>query len=432
MSAGPAHRLLFGCIADDLTGASDIAGALTREGMRVVQLVGVPAGDCRPDGVDAIVISLKTRNAPVRSAVEQAVDAAGWLVARRSEVLYFKYCSTFDSTAVGNIGPVADALLCALGEEFAVIAPAFPGNGRTVYAGHLFVGETLLENSSMRHHPVTPMTESDLVRLMAAQAGGPVGLVHYRDVSRGVTAIRRRLDTLRAEGNRYAVVDTLENEHLTSLARAVSGHGFVTGGSALAAAMARVMRERALIPHRAAEPTTALVRGGAAVISGSCSAATQAQVNHTRLAHKAYQLDASKLSDPDPAAAATDWAAEHLTSGPVLIYSTDADAGVTQVKQSIGIDSAEHIERTLGRIAKLLVARGVTKLVVAGGETSGAVIDALGIRSMTVGRELAPGVPILQAGHRPGLTLVLKSGNFGATDFFETALNALGQTEIGK
>jgi 3-dehydrotetronate 4-kinase len=425
------HRAVLGCIADDLTGASDLAGTLVREGMRVVQMVGVPSNTAVPVGdADAVVISLKSRSAPVDIAVRESLDSLQWLTDWGCRAIYFKYCSTFDSTAEGNIGPVADSLLDAVGGSLAVVAPAFPRNQRTVYAGHLFVGDVLLENSSMRTHPVTPMTESNLVTLMSAQCRGRVGLVAYRDVTKGAASIRERLEDLESDGFRYAVVDALSDRHLFSLAQAVVDRPLVTGGSALAGAIASVMRDRGSIGHSSSMPTPP-TSGRSAVLAGSCSAATVGQVDLMKRDQPTYELDPAQLAENrDVAGAALAWAAEHIADGPVLIYSTAAADGVERVRRALGPDSAERVEQLMGAIARGLVATGVTKLVVAGGETSGAVVEALGITSMTVGEELAPGVPILTTGAEPGLSLVLKSGNFGAPDFFRTALERMNRSEV--
>jgi uncharacterized protein YgbK (DUF1537 family) len=420
---------LLGCIADDMTGASDLAGTLVREGMRVVQLVGVPTEPIESlPPADAVVIALKSRNAPPREAVGESIDSVRWLAASGCRTTYFKYCSTFDSTPQGNIGPVADALLAELGARFAVIAPAFPRNARTVFAGHLFVGDVLLSDSSMRHHPLTPMTDSDVVALMAAQSSRRVGLVHYRDVNAGASAIRERIDALAAEGFRYAVVDALRDDHLLELARAVVDDDLVTGGSALAGGLATVMRERGSFDASSGRSVAAPEPGFAAVLAGSCSAATTAQVERTKRAHPAYELDPAELArGRDVVGEAVAWAAERLADGPVLIYSTTTADGLERARRALGPDSSERVEQIMRGVAQALKAAGVTRLVVAGGETSGAVVDALGVTSMAVGEELAPGVPVLATTPSPGLALVLKSGNFGAPDFFEIALNRLAE-----
>lgn len=426
------NTLLLGCIADDLTGASDLAGTLVREGMRVVQLVGVPKqpmGSLPP--MDAIVVSLKSRSCPVKDAVTDSLESLRWLIAAGCRTTYFKYCSTFDSTPQGNIGPVADALLKELPASFAVVAPAFPRNARTVYAGHLFVGDVLLSGSSMRHHPVTPMTDSNVVRLMAAQSEEDVGLVHYRDVEGGEAAIRQRIADLAAAGLKYAVVDALEDGHLVSLARAVADHDLITGGSALAGSLAEVLREQGAFVPSDAPAVGAASSGFSAVLAGSCSAATVAQVERMKQHRPSYRLDPLELAQGrDLAGEAVAWAAQRLADGPVLIYSTTDVDGLERVRRALGPDSGERVEQVMREVAQGLRAAGVMKLVVAGGETSGAVVEALGVTSMTVGEELAPGVPTLETNPSPGLALVLKSGNFGDSDFFETALDGVGRAEV--
>jgi uncharacterized protein YgbK (DUF1537 family) len=417
---------LLGCIADDLTGASDLAGTLVREGLRVVQLVGVPSGSANAHpAADAVVIALKTRTAPVRAAVAESLESARWLRASGCRRIYFKYCSTFDSTPRGNIGPVADALAAELGAALAVVAPAFPRNGRTVYAGHLFVDDVLLSDSSLRQHPLTPMTDANVVRLLSAQSRERVGLVHQRDVDAGAAAIRTRMHALLGEGVRYAVVDALRDDHLLALARVVVDDELVTGGSALAGALAAVLRERGAFVPAARPAVDPPAPGFAAVLAGSCSAATAAQVERTRHAHPAYALD--PLASGNLAGEAVAWAVDRLADGPVLIYSTTTGAGLQRIRRRLGADGGARVEQLMREIARGLTAAGVTRLVVAGGETSGAVVEALGIRSLAVGEELAPGVPILATTASPRLGLVLKSGNFGPPGFFETALERLAE-----
>ncbi|MFN3297113.1 3-oxo-tetronate kinase, partial [Caldimonas sp.] len=220
---------VLGVIADDFTGATDVASMLVRAGMRTVQVIGVPDGP--PPKADAVVVALKSRTIPAAQAVADSLAALRWLQAAGAKQFYFKYCSTFDSTPAGNIGPVTEALLEALGSDFTIACPAFPENGRTVFRGHLFVGDQLLSDSGMRHHPLTPMTDANLVKVLQAQSRGRVGLLRYDTVGQGVQAVRERLAQLRAEGVRLAVADAIDNDDLRTLAAACAGLPLITAGS---------------------------------------------------------------------------------------------------------------------------------------------------------------------------------------------------------
>ncbi|HET9456325.1 MAG TPA: 3-oxo-tetronate kinase [Candidatus Limnocylindrales bacterium] len=420
----PRNRIpILGCIADDLTGATDLAGGLVREGLRVTVHVGVPGDDLGTPAADAVVVALKSRSIRAADAVVQARRSLAWLRSIGIERHYFKYASTFDSTPTGNIGPVTEALQADLEASLTVACPAFPANGRTVYQGHLFVGELLLSESPMRHHPLNPMTDSSVVRLLAAQATGSVGLVPYAIVEAGPGAIRDALEALAKAGTRHAVADALDEGHLASIAEAVVDAPLVTGGSALAAAIGAVLRERDDV--RRAEPPTAPGRadGRSAVIAGSCSAATLGQVAAMAARRPALTIDAEAAArGEDVAAAALDWAARRLPDGPVLISTSAPPHAVESFRATHGPDGGAAIERQLATIACGLVELGVRRLVVAGGETSGAVVEALGVRQLDVGREIEPGVPWVVAREPVEIGLVLKSGNFGSVDFFARAL----------
>jgi 3-dehydrotetronate 4-kinase len=422
----------LGCIADDFTGGTDLANNLVRAGMRAVQVIGVPAADAAPVAeADAVIVALKSRTAPVAEAVAQSLAAARWLRAQGATQIYFKVCSTFDSTPRGNIGPVTEALMDELLADFVVITPAFPENARTVFKGHLFVGDLLLSDSSMKNHPLTPMTDANLVRVMQAQldasGGRSVGLIDYRVVAQGTVAIGQRIETLRAEGVTLAVVDALSDDDLRQLAAAAAKLPLVVAGSGLAVGIPAL---HGLKPDaRAAQLPPA---GGArAVISGSCSAATNAQVAAFIAAGgAAFALDPLQLAaGRDLAADALAWARPLLTAGPVLVYaSAEADA-VRAVQQQLGVERAGAlVEQALSRIAVGLVEAGVGQLVVAGGETSGACVQALGVTQLRIGPQIDPGVPWCHAAtpqRRAGLHLALKSGNFGGSDFFSRAFTLL-------
>jgi uncharacterized protein YgbK (DUF1537 family) len=415
---------VLGAIADDFTGATDLANALVRQGMRTVLLLGRPTGPV-PDEVDALVIALKTRTIKPLDAVAQSLEALAWLRDAGVRQVYFKYCSTFDSTDQGNIGPVADALLEMLGSDFTVVCPAFPGAGRTIYQGHLFVNGRPLSESSMRNHPLTPMTDPDLVRVMGRQTANAVGLAPLPVVSQGAEALRDALAALRRDGKRYAVVDIAADQDLSTLAEAVADYPLVTAGSGLAIGLPAAYRRRGYLPAYAMRQALAAADPGPAlVLSGSCSEATQEQVARMRREAAAFELDPMALSrDADLVTQAIVFATQRLPRGPVLIYSTAEPARVASAQRWLGTDKAAALlEGAFAAIARALLASGVRRFIVAGGETAGAVVQALEVKALRIGKEIDPGVPWTVAESSPRLALALKSGNFGAPDFFAKAL----------
>lgn len=417
--------MFLGVVADDLTGATDVASMLRRAGMRTVLSVGLPTVPALSGAdEDAHIVALKSRTAPTDEAVAQSRAAADWLLAAGCRRLYLKYCSTFDSTPRGNIGPVTDALLRRLSCAFTVACPALPENGRTVYQGYLFVDGVLLGESGMRHHPLTPMTDSSVVRLMAAQSEGPVGLVTVDHVRRGPAAVRERFDGLRADGVRVAVLDAIGDADLGVLGEACAELPLVTAGSGIATGLARAYQARGWVSPRSAPPGWSDVHGAAAVIAGSCSATTVRQVRAWRRAGgRAVAVDATAAVERDDAVDdVLARAVPGLADGPVLVYSTQAPQEVRVAQRQWGAELVgRRIEAVLAGVARGLVAHGVERLVVAGGETSGAVVSGLGVQRLWIGREIEPGVPWTRAEGRP-LLLALKSGNFGSADFFATAL----------
>ena len=421
--------MLLGCIADDFTGATDLANNLVRGGMCTVQTIGVPSEPLGED-VDAVVVALKSRTIPAREAVSQSLAALDWLRRGGCRQFYFKYCSTFDSTPAGNIGPVAAALMQALECDFTIACPAFPENRRTVYKGYLYAGDVLLNESGMRHHPLTPMTDANLIRVLQAQTTLQVGHVDYADVARGPEAIRARCSRLRAEGARIAVVDAICNEDLMRIGSAIADMPLVTAGSGIAIGLAQSYRERGLLRSAAQASALPHIAGHRAIVSGSCSKATNDQVaRFVSDGGRAHALDPLKLARGDPEVErALDWAAPLLDAGPVLVYSTATPAQVQQVQGRLGIEEAgTMVEQALAAVARGLVQAGTAQLVVAGGETSGAVVQALGVRALRIGPQIDPGVPwTATVGTRPML-LALKSGNFGAPDFFLKAFRSLDQ-----
>ena len=423
--------LILGCIADDFTGGTDLANNLVRAGMRTVQVIGVPDAASPAPHADAVVVALKSRTAPVAEAVAQSVAAARWLRAQGAAQIYFKVCSTFDSTPQGNIGPVTEALMDELGAQFVVITPAFPENARTVFKGHLFVGDLLLSDSSMRQHPLTPMTDANLVRVMQAQLdkarGRRVGLIDYRSVAQGAAAITQRMEALRAQGLTLAVVDALTDNDLRTLAQASAPLKLVVAGSGLAIGIPAMHG----LASRAQAAELPPPGGARAVVSGSCSAATNAQVAaYIARGGAAFAVDPLQLAaGRSVVEEAMAWASPQLDKGPVLVYATAEPAAVRAVQERLGADKAGTlVECALSRIALGLVEAGVGQLVVAGGETSGACVQALGITQLRIGPQIDPGVPWCHAATpaRPaGLHLALKSGNFGGTDFFSRAFELL-------
>ncbi len=414
--------VLLGCIADDFTGGTDLASTLVKHGMRTVLLIDLSA-DLALDAVDAIVVVLKSRTAPVDEAIDQSLRALHWLQSAGCRQFYFKYCSTFDSTPLGNIGPVAEALMQELGTDFTIACPAFPTNARSVYNGYLFVGEHLLNESSMRDHPLTPMTDANLVRVLQAQCRHPVGLIRHAVIAAGHEAVRKEFSRLSASGVRLAIADALTDEDLHVLGRACDGMSLVTGASGMVQGLPDNFRRQGLLQagHDAARvPAT---EGHRAVLAGSCSAATQRQVRAMQQHAPSHQIDVDRLMQGDDIAReALDWASRHIGDQAVLIYSTAAPEAVRALQKREGVaSSGARIEQAFARIAQGLIGLGVGQLIVAGGETSGAAVQALGITGLHIGPEIDPGVPwtvALQNESARPLALALKSGNFGSDDFF--------------
>ena len=425
----------LGCIADDFTGATDLANNLVRAGMRVVQAIGVPAQALETDA-DAVVVALKSRTLPRDEAIAQSLAALRWLQAQGAQQIYFKYCSTFDSTAEGNIGPVTEALMDALahlpGGDFTIATPAFPDNQRTVFKGHLFVGDALLHESGMQNHPLTPMSDANLVRVLQAQCRRQVGLIDYQVVAQGVAAIRARIGELRAQGVGLAIVDAISNADLLRLGPALRGMPLVTAASGVAIGLPQNFGIEPSITASALPAATGLQ----AVLSGSCSLATNRQVlafiqtGRPALGIDLLQIAQDEAAGVDGAAQALAWAEPLLSQGPVLIYSTADSAAIKVVQGRLGVQAAGAlVERTLAAIARGLVARGVRQLVLAGGETAGACVQALHITQMKIGPQIDPGVPWCHAqtdaAPGAGLHLTLKSGNFGSDNFFSKAFTML-------
>lgn len=416
--------MLLGCIADDFTGASDLANTLAKGGMATTLLGGVPRSGAA-SGCEAGVVALKTRSISPGDAVRQSLDALRWLTQQGCRQFFFKYCSTFDSTPEGNIGPVAEALLDTIGAPVAVVCPAFPGAGRTLYQGHLFVRDRLLSESGMEHHPLTPMTDPDIRRWLARQSRGGVGLVAHGVVGQGPDAIASALDGEAAAGRRLAVVDAITDDDLRAIGRAAAAHKLLTGGSGLAIGLADNFRAAGLLGGRA-RPFVGL-SGPGVVLSGSCSVASRAQLAHHLASHPGLPVApddvlAGRLTPAD----ALRFALDHAGEAPA-IHSTADPAAVQAAQERHGRERvADAVEGFFGALARRLAENGFTRFAVGGGETSGAVVEALGLARMDVGPEVDPGVPLL-AGEALGepLRLALKSGNFGTPDFYDKALRMM-------
>ncbi|NSX02290.1 3-oxo-tetronate kinase [Cupriavidus gilardii] len=451
MSQSNTPRPLLGCIADDFTGATDLANMLVKSGMRTVQTIGVPPS-AAPLQADAIVVALKSRTIPAADAIAQSLAALAWLREQGCRQFFFKYCSTFDSTDAGNIGPVAEALLDALGQQpgFSIACPAFPENGRTVFRGHLFVGDALLNESGMQNHPLTPMRDANLVRVLQRQTTAKVGLIRYDTIAAGSAAVREAIAQLRVDGVRLAIADALSDRDLHVLGEACADLPLVTGGSGMALGLPANFRRAGLLAERTDAAQLPRIEGYAAVLAGSASQATNAQVaawrgvgmnsgtnsgtssgtnpgpNSPAHARPSFRIDPLAVARGEAVVEqALAFARSHLPE-PVLIYATATPDEVRHVQQALGVTEAgQLVEATLAAIARGLREMGVRKFVVAGGETSGAVVQALEVKSLQIGAQIDPGVPATATIDAEPLGLALKSGNFGAVDFFSKALRQL-------
>jgi len=417
--------MLLGCIADDFTGGTDLASMLANGGMRAVQTIGVPEGQI--DSADAVVVALKSRTAPPAQAVAESLAALRWLQTQGCQQFFFKYCSTFDSTPAGNIGPVIDALMDALGLSFSIACPAYPENGRTVYRGHLFVGNQLLSDSGMKDHPLTPMTDANLLRVLQAQTRQRVGLISHDTVAGGASALLDACKAAAAAGTGIAIVDAVSTADLHTIGKACAELPLLTGGSGIALGLPDNFRRSGELPDRAAAAALPRIDGAAAIIAGSCSTATNAQVARWLETRPGFRVDVRRLlAGADIVAEALDWQSRQARRDPVLVYATSTPEEVRALQSEAGAErTGQQVETTLAEIAAGLAQAGTRKFVVAGGETSGAVVKRLGIRALRIGPAIDPGVPWTCSVAAQPLALALKSGNFGSVDFFEKALNRL-------
>lgn len=422
--------LALGCIADDYTGASDLANTLTRAGLRTVQTIGVPANDLALPEVDAVVVSLKSRSIEAGLAVSRSRAAEAWLRGRGAGHVLFKICSTFDSTDKGNIGPVMDALRAGGGDDIVLVTPAFPETGRTVYQGNLFVGAVPLNESPLKDHPLNPMHDSNLVRVLACQSKTQIGLVDLATVSRGADAVRAKLAELSAKGVGAAIIDAVFDRDLETIGLVAAGHRLSVGASGIGLGLARALVSTGKVkPASSNSESGAAVGGAVACLAGSCSQATLQQISKAESVMPVLRLNTdSIITGRSEVERALAWAKPLLANGPVLIASSATPGDVAALQARHGRDAAGHaIEQAMADIAESLVKSGVRRLVVAGGETSGAVVDRLKIPGFLVGAEIAAGVPVLRAvGTKAGdMLLALKSGNFGGPEFFADALGLM-------
>ncbi|UUO04554.1 four-carbon acid sugar kinase family protein [Blastopirellula sp. J2-11] len=417
----------LGCIADDVTGASDLASALTVGGMRT-ELWFDTSCACRPmPETDAIVIALKTRSVPPAVAVRQTLVALDALQSSRVNRFYYKYCSTFDSTEQGNIGPVAEALMAALHADGTLFCPATPENGRTVYCGHLFVNGRLLNRCGMEHHPLNPMTESDLTQILSRQSKHAVGLISRDIIATAPSAIANAIESRIEQGRPLIIVDAINDGDMETIAAVAARMPFVTGGSGLGGKLPGAYRKEGCLTSLSLEPAIPVATGPTLLLAGSCSPATQAQVANWSESAPSLSLDIAALIRGDLSLTSIlDWARTRLLQGSALISSTSSASEVQSLQSRFGVEkTAAAIEETMGAVASTFVAEGIRRLIVAGGETSGAVIRALDIRRFRIGPQIAPGVPWMETVDEPYLAIALKSGNFGQDDFFRTALEML-------
>lgn len=432
--SNPAHasgrKPILGCVADDVTGATDLAINLVQGGLSVIQVMGVPTSEELDQiDADAIVVALKSRSIPAVDAIAQSLTSLEALRRIGIDRFFFKYCSTFDSTVQGNIGPVAEALMDALGVEQTIFCPALPRNGRTVYQGHLFVNGRLLSESGMENHPLNPMTDPDLVRFLGTQTSQKVGLLAYESLGAGGDNIVKALRRLGESGLRFVVTDSCDDKHLAALAHAVADMRLVTGGSGIARYLPEAYRKIGLLESPPDQPRLPEVAGRSLILSGSCSTATNQQVNWMKQRCPSWKIDVPAIIDDAEQAMKSllKWAEQTDSDETMLIYSTASPDEVSQLQNQFGRDAvAQAIENFHASIAAAMVADlGVRRLVLAGGETSGAVTTRLGIRALRIGPEISPGVPwTVSIGETP-LALALKSGNFGGENFFEYALEML-------
>lgn len=424
---------MIGAIADDFTGGTDVAVAFRRAGLRTIVLFGVPASHLELPAADAVVIALKSRTIPAQEAVHQSLEAATWLRAHGATRLFFKFCSTFDSTPEGNIGPVADALADLVGASVTTVVPSSPGHDRRQFMGQLFVGAQLLSESHMRHHPLTPMADSSIPRVLRSQTQRQVGLLDHRTVQHGAEAVAQHLSDARLTGDRYVVVDAVTDADLAAIGEAVVDAPLVTGAAGLAGGLgAAVAKEEGILGTGRAANSDPVGNTPTVALAGSCSARTLDQIAEMQRSHPSYRLDARATPDAETLAeGALAWYDSLRSPGAALIYSSLPPERLRATQQELGVERASEIlESAMARIAQGLIARDIRRIVVAGGETSGAVVSALEVSGGVLGAEAAPGVPWIYTTSNPRRALLLKSGNFGDRELLVRAVDATQNQEM--
>jgi len=416
----------LGCIADDFTGATDLASMLARSGVNVSLRIGVPLST--PENTAEIeVIALKTRSISASKAIAESLSALKWLKESGAKKYFFKYCSTFDSTAEGNIGPVSEALMNELKVDQTIYCPAFPENGRSIYMGNLFVGQKLLSESSMKDHPLTPMNDSNLMRLLSVQVSRRVGLADRIVVNSGVNSLKEKLISLKENDVPHVIVDAVADTDLDIIASACQDMDFITGGSALAMPLAEFYKASGKISANDNSFMNKKLNTGSIILSGSCSEMTIIQVkNFIQRGAAAFQLDPIDLAE-NGVKKVLDWLSSQDFTKNIIIYATSDPDTVKKVQAELGVDMAGKIvEQGLSECAIAARELGVKNFIIAGGETSGAITKALNVRQLDIGIEIAPGVPWTFSGKRNNqIALSLKSGNFGSEEFFTEALSKL-------
>lgn len=413
--------MILGAIADDLTGASDLALMLSRQGMRTVQLIGLPDPGYDFGDAEAVVVALKSRTIAASDAVSQSLAAAHALMGAGAEQLFFKYCSTFDSTDAGNIGPVAEALLESVADDLTIACPAFPANRRTVYNGHLFVGDQLLSDSPMKDHPLTPMRDANLVRVLQRQTILAVDLVDFVRVDGGAHSVAEAFDAARTAGKRILIVDAIRDADLHTIGAAVASMKLITGGSGVAMGLPENYRKAGKLKLHKAATEVAAPPGRSAILAGSCSAATRLQVAAAKDAGMpGLSIDPLAVAAGNTTAdSVISWITAKPADRPAMVYSSATPTEVADVQATLGRERAgQLVETLLADVATGLLDHGYSRFIIAGGETSGAVVAALGVKAMQIGPEIDPGVPWMLSIGRPKVAMALKSGNFGAPDFF--------------
>ena len=415
----------LGVIADDFTGATDIASILVKERINTVQIIGVPEKNTSFANAQAVVVALKSRSISPNEAVKQSLDTLNWLKRHNAKQIIFKYCSTFDSTKQGNIGPVADALIDKLNSPITIICPAFPDNNRTIYMGHLFVGTVLLSESPLKDHPLNPMQDSNLIRLMESQSKHKVALIQLNELRKGPQLVQELISKFSKQGYRYVVVDAVTNEDLVILGTVVSKHPLVTGGSGIGYGLSRQLKPKHQVVKKELGKINA--SGRSLILVGSCSEKTHLQLECVINQWPTRKLEIENIiKDKKSKHELIEWAKKQPKNQPVVIYSSTRNEGNPDAQKLYKIQNVGRlIETEFGNIAKKLVKSGFRKLIVAGGETSGAVVSALKIKKLRIGQEISSGIPWTETLTNPKLALALKSGNFGEQDFFVKALRMI-------